>query len=232
MPSNSSLSAPRVVLKNARSLAPNRLMMLTRYPLPGRAKTRLIPHLGAEAAAQVQRQMAEHLLRQGLALKQQLSLTFEVHFTGGSLAQMRHWLGPEVVYQAQGPGDLGQRLIWTFEQGFATGGERLLAIGSDCPAITPAHLRTALEQLQQHDLVLGPALDGGYYLIGLRKPVPGLFEGIDWGTERVLEQTLAIASRLQLSTALLEPLPDIDRPEDLPVWEKIWGERQRAEGRR
>lgn len=197
------------------------LMMLTRYPQPGHTKTRLIPHLGAEGAAQLQRLMTEHLIKRGLELSRQHPLKFEVHFTGSSLHQMRAWLGQEVGYRAQCEGDLGQRLAHAFHQGFARGRERLLAIGSDCPAIESAHIARAFYLLRHHDLVLGPALDGGYYLIGLRQAVPALFQGVAWGTAEVLRQTVAIATHLNLSTAFLDPLPDIDRPEDLPEWEKI-----------
>jgi uncharacterized protein len=200
------------------------LMLLTRYPQPGRTKTRLIPHLGAEGAAQLQRHMTEYLIRRGLELERRHRLSFEVHFTGSSLHQIRQWLGQEITYRPQCEGHLGQRLAFAFDQGFATGRTRLLAIGSDCPAISEPQVTTALHLLQQHDLVLGPALDGGYYLIGLSQMIPELFEGISWGSERVLEETVAIASHLNLSTAFLDPLPDIDRPEDLPIWEKIQAE--------
>lgn len=197
--------------------------MFTRYPQPGRTKTRLIPHLGAEGAAQLQRLMTEHLIKRGLELGRQHPLQFEVHFTGSNLQQIRDWLGQDIIYQAQCEGDLGQRLTHAFRQGFARGRERLLAIGSDCPAIGPTHMVKAFSLLRQHDLVLGPALDGGYYLIGLRQAVPALFQNVAWGTAEVLRQTVAIATQLNLSTAFLEPLPDIDRPEDLPEWERICG---------
>ncbi|HEY9761717.1 MAG TPA: TIGR04282 family arsenosugar biosynthesis glycosyltransferase [Trichocoleus sp.] len=197
------------------------LMMFTRYPQPGRTKTRLIPHLGAEGAAHLQRLMTEHLIKRGLELGRQHPLRFEVHFTGSSLQQIRDWLGQDVIYHNQCEGDLGQRLAYAFHQGFTNGQERLLAIGSDCPAIGPAHITQALHLLRHRDLVLGPALDGGYYLIGLRQAVPALFQGVAWGTAEVLRQTVAIATHLNLSTAFLDPLPDIDRPEDLPEWERI-----------
>ncbi|WP_242028418.1 TIGR04282 family arsenosugar biosynthesis glycosyltransferase [Pseudanabaena sp. FACHB-2040] len=197
-------------------------MLLTRYPQPGKTKTRLIPHLGPEGAAQIQRLMTEHLIRQGLELRRHHSLGFEVHFTGSSLHQIRSWLGHELTYRPQCEGDLGQRLTFAFHQGFTAGRARLLAIGSDCPAIGDTQVTAAFRLLRQHDLVLGPALDGGYYLIGLRRTIPELFKGISWGSDRVLGETVAIASHLNLSTAFLDPLPDIDRPEDLPIWEKIW----------
>ncbi|MEM6520230.1 MAG: TIGR04282 family arsenosugar biosynthesis glycosyltransferase, partial [Cyanobacteria bacterium P01_C01_bin.70] len=90
-------------------------------------------------------------------------------------------------------------------------------IGADCPSITPDHLKTAFQRLQSHDVVVGPANDGGYYLIGLSQACPDLFQDVPWGTPHVFEQTVAIARRLQLSLATLETLSDIDRPEDLSI---------------
>ncbi len=97
----------------------------------------------------------------------------------------------------------------------------MVLIGSDCPEITAQILSSAFSQLTDYDLVLGPARDGGYYLIGLTAPYPELFQDLPWGTAAVLANTQTRAAQLGLKTALLEPLTDIDRPEDLPGWEKI-----------
>ncbi|PZO44775.1 MAG: hypothetical protein DCF17_03450 [Shackletoniella antarctica] len=197
------------------------LLLFTRYPEPGRTKTRLIPHLGPAGAAALQRAMTEHVLGQVTAAAQQLPLAIEVHFAGGNEAQMQGWLGDRITYYPQGEGDLGARLMAAFEQNFAAGRVGAIAIGSDCPALGTAHLAAALRALQSADVVLGPATDGGYYLIGLRQPQPALFEAIAWGTDQVLAQTRAIATSQGLAVELLAPLTDIDRPEDLPQWEQI-----------
>jgi uncharacterized protein len=197
------------------------LLMFTRYPEPGRTKTRLIPHLGAEGAATLQRQMTEHVLTQVTAAAQRLPLAVEVHFAGGSLAQMQSWLGETVTYIAQSAGGLGDRLIAAFSQSFALGRPGAIAIGSDCPALGADHLAAAIQALERVDVAIGPATDGGYYLIGLRQLEPALFKDIAWGTERVLEQTLAAATAQGLTVELLAPLSDVDYPEDLPQWECI-----------
>lgn len=197
----------------------NGLFVMTRFPEPGRTKTRLIPALGAEGAAQLQRQMTEYLLNRFQNLRPSCQLAVEVHFAGGSPEQMISWLGRQVLLRPQCSGNLGQRLIYAFEQGFAAGLERILVVGSDCPGIGEAQLAQALTQLNSHDVVLGPAEDGGYYLIGLKGPQPKLFESISWGQSCVLDQTVAIAVRRNLSVSLLTSLPDIDRPEDLHLWE-------------
>ncbi len=105
-----------------------------------------------------------------------------------------------------------------FVRAWRQGAGRVLLIGSDCPDIDAAVIRDGLEQLLNHDVVLGPAVDGGYYLIGLRTSVgrPAcLFDGVDWGTDQVLQQTLTLAETAGLSSAFLRELHDIDRPEDL-----------------
>ncbi|PSR17558.1 hypothetical protein C8255_12020 [filamentous cyanobacterium CCP3] len=197
------------------------LMLFTRFPEPGRTKTRLIPHLGPAGAAALQRQMTEHVLAQVQGAARRRPLAVEVHFAGGSPGQMRAWLGDAVTYYPQTEGGLGDRLMAAFKQSFGLGRAGAIAIGSDCPALTPDHLAAALAALQRVDVALGPATDGGYYLIGLRQPQPALFEAIAWGTDQVLAQTLAAATAQGLTVELLTPLTDVDRPEDLPQWESI-----------
>ncbi len=134
---------------------------------------------------------------------------------------MQQLFGAEFCYQPQSEGDLGQRMLSAFVASLSQGRRRVVLIGSDCPEITAPILSSAFALLTDHDLVLGPARDGGYYLIGLTAPYPELFQDMPWGTAAVLTKTQTKAARLGLKTALLEPLTDIDRPEDLPVWEKI-----------
>jgi len=194
------------------------LIIFTRYPEPGKTKTRLIGALGKEGAANLHRQLAEHTLRQAKSLVGWISWvnpTLEVYFTGATVALMREWLGDDLVYHQQGNGDLGARMAQAFDRAFNTGAVGVAIIGTDCPSIDAKLLLYAFERLHSTDLVIGPAADGGYYLIGLRRMVPELFIGIDWGTSRVLAQTLAIAQRLNLSHYQLPVLADIDRPSDL-----------------
>ncbi|MGF1524913.1 MAG: TIGR04282 family arsenosugar biosynthesis glycosyltransferase [Leptolyngbyaceae cyanobacterium] len=201
----------------------NRLIIFTRYPEAGKTKTRLIPHLGAEQAADLQRRMTEHIVGITRPLRVKGSLSVEIHFSGGSLEQMQDWLGPELTYQPQPSGDLGRRLQHTFASGLQAGFERVVVIGSDCPEICSHHLEQALRQLHRHDIVLGPAVDGGYYLVGISRACTELFEGIAWGTEKVFAQTVAIANRLGCSLATLETLRDVDRPEDIAIFEHVSG---------
>jgi rSAM/selenodomain-associated transferase 1 len=142
----------------------------------------------------------------------------EVHFAGGNEQLMQEWLGSSLVYRRQSEGDLGDRMASAFQASFAAGMTAGVLIGSDCPDLNASLMAEAFQLLRQHDLVLGPALDGGYYLIGLRRLIPELFTGIPWSTAEVLQQTITIAKRLGLAVAKLPLLSDVDRPEDLSVW--------------
>ncbi|MBF2027495.1 MAG: TIGR04282 family arsenosugar biosynthesis glycosyltransferase [Oscillatoriales cyanobacterium C42_A2020_001] len=194
------------------------LIVFTRYPEPGNAKTRLIPALGEEGAAMLSRQMTEHTLRQVRSLQQQLSIAVEIRFAGGTIERMQQWLGQDWTYTPQGEGDLGDRLTRSLQTAFAGGIQQAIVIGTDCPELDSQQLREAFQALEQSPLVLGPANDGGYYLIGMNRFIPELFANIAWSTSTVLQQTLEIAKTLKIAIAQLPMLSDVDYPEDLAVW--------------
>lgn len=196
------------------------LIIFSRYPEPGKTKTRMIPALGATGAAELQRQMTEHTLNNAQQLLSSRDFTIEVHFTGGSQQLMTAWLGDNLHYVRQVSGDLGQKMRSAFDHAFNMGNQRVLIIGIDCPGINQVILNEAFNSLQNHDLVLGVAEDGGYYLIGLNRPIPQLFYNIAWGTDQVLNQTKNIAQQLKLDIHYLTTLSDVDRPEDLATWQK------------
>lgn len=198
------------------------LIIFTRYPEPGKTKTRLIPALGEVGAADLQKQMTEHTILQVQELQKISAITVEVRFAGGNWELMQNWLGVGFVYQTQGEGDLGQRMMRSLVDAFSNNAEQVIIIGTDCPGLNSQILASAFEKLKVCDLVLGPALDGGYYLIGLRRVVPELFSQISWGTAQVFQQTIEIAQKLNLLSGYLPSLADVDRPEDLPVWEQIF----------
>lgn len=191
----------------------NCLIIFTRYPEAGKAKTRLIPALGAAGAAELHRQMTEAAIAQAKRLRETVDIV--VYFTGATTEQMQQWLGSELLYRSQGAGDLGDRLTQAFQTAFDQGYRSVVTIGTDCPALSVDVLSTAFQSLVEKDVVLGATTDGGYYLVGLRCPVPELFADIAWSTEVVFQQTIAIAQNLKLEIAHLPILSDIDRPEDL-----------------
>ena len=197
---------------------PQRIILFTRYPRPGQAKTRLIPALGAEGAAMLQRFMTQRAAAVLRRAARGRGIGLEVRHTGATEQEMRAWLGEAFAYRPQGGGDLGGRMNRVLGGALAEGCPQAVLVGSDLPDLRPEMLTRALDALESRDLVLGPAKDGGYYLVGLSRPAPDLFAGVDWGTDSVLDVTLARAGQAGLSYALLEELGDVDRPGDLPRW--------------
>ncbi|MCP4626796.1 MAG: DUF2064 domain-containing protein [bacterium] len=205
-----------------------RIIIFTRYPEPGTTKTRMIPELGPEGAAELQRQMTEHIKARVDELGTVHQFAVEIHYEGGNDNLMAAWLGHGLTYCRQGSGDIGFRMGRALQDAFEQGCKTVLIIGSDIPDITPGIMQNAFETLGHKDLVLGPAADGGYYLIGVNQNTfrhwhPQLFKNISWGTERVLPETLDIAKKLELNFSLLDTLRDVDRPEDLGVWQHASG---------
>jgi uncharacterized protein len=197
------------------------LIVFTRYPIPGKTKTRLIPALGAAGAANLHRQMTEHTLAEARQLPTD-RVAIEIHYTGATAdRELADWLGADLVYRSQGDGDLGERMALSIKTALQAGHDRVIIIGTDCPGLTTDILQLAFQQLRDRDVVIGPAIDGGYYLIGLQRFIPELFVGISWGTSAVRQQTIEIATKLGLSMGDLPLLADIDRPEDLAIWEQL-----------
>lgn len=193
------------------------LIIFSRYPKPGQTKTRLIPVLGKEGAANLQRRLTEYTLKQAKELKEFQEIEIAVYFTGENINLMRDWLGKDISYYAQVEGDLGVKMRSAFAESFARKNDRVVIIGIDCPSLNCHILESAFNALKKNDLVLGEAADGGYYLIGLTKLFPELFIDINWGTDRVFNQTKAIANILNLTIAYLPIFRDLDRPEDLDL---------------
>lgn len=200
---------------------PDHLILFTRYPEPGHTKTRLIPALGAEGAADLQRRMTEHMLRHVVQLQHRRAMQVTVQFAGGDRAAMQAWLGQRWDYVPQAEGDLGDRLAAAMHQAFATGAKRVVMCGIDCPTLDAALLAQAFDRLTDYEIVLGPSTDGGYYLIGMNRPFPELFQGIAWSTDVVAHQTEAIAHQHHWTMAHLPAQTDVDVPADLAVWEAV-----------
>ena len=218
---NRSKSSERQPQSIVTLIAMNQLSLFTKYPVAGAAKTRLIPKVGAQGAADIHRALTEHTLQTVSSLKRQIPVDIEITYTESSYQQMLDWLGGDFTYNPQVDGDLGDRMLAVFKQGRDAGFQNTVLIGTDCPGITAGILSQAFLALSEADLVLGPAVDGGYYCIGLSQPYAQLFDGIPWGSDQVLNETLAIARQLNLSIHLLPELHDIDRPEDLVHWDLI-----------
>ena len=183
-----------------------RLSIFARLPVPGKVKTRLIPAVGAEGAARIYARLLANTIIEARAS----GLSFELRVTGGDPALFRRLYGEDLTVVEQGEGDLGEKM--------ARVEAPALLIGSDCPGVTAAVLKAAAGALGDRQAVIGPANDGGYYLIGFSKPMPFLFEDMEWSTPRVLPETLARLAARRIGPAILPELADIDTAEDLAQW--------------
>jgi rSAM/selenodomain-associated transferase 1 len=191
------------------------IAVLAKAPVPGLAKTRLIPAIGAHAAAVLQERLTEKTVATALA---------------AGLGPVTLWCTPDVTHAScrdladrfsidlvrQPDGDLGLRMLAAIEA--ASGA--CLVTGTDCPAFTPAHLRAAADTLNGADVVLIPAEDGGYVLIGMRAAQPGLFTDMTWGAPTVLAETRRRIAALGLNAVELPPLWDVDTEPDLARLER------------
>ena len=193
------------------SIVSDSLIVFARAPRLGSVKTRLARRLGDDAALAIYREVTERTLR----VARGSGIPVHVAFTPGDAAdEMRSWLGDDLAYEAQTDGDLGTRMARSISARFATGANRVVIVGTDCPALSPAILRAALDALARADVVFGPATDGGYYLMAQRALHPSLFVGVPWSSARTLGVSLARAQSAGLSVALLDELRDIDTAED------------------
>lgn len=191
------------------------LIVFTRYPEAGSTKTRLIPAIGPECAALLQQRLTSRTLDAARQFLTQVQTQTQVRFAGRDAASMQAMFGSDIDYAPQHGDGLGDRLQHAIDAAFQKSIDRVIVIGADCPQLDAQTLVEANRQLDHHDVILGPAEDGGYYLIGLKTPQPSLFQDIPWGTSEVLAKTLQKINALRLRRKLLTPLPDVDYPEDL-----------------
>ena len=196
-----------------------RLIVFVKAPRAGFVKTRLAAALGPHGALAAYRALVERVLGELSPLRD-----VELRFApDDATAEISAWLRPDWGAAPQGDGDLGARMHRAFAQAFASCATRVVLIGSDCPHVNTGDIAAAAAALTEYDVVLGPAEDGGYWLVALRAPAPGLFEQIAWSTERVLAQTRARAPSLGLRVHLLRTLPDVDTVED---WQRYLAQGQ------
>ena len=190
-----------------------KVILMLKAPRPGTVKTRLAKDLGYERATEIYRKLVEHQIAQ---LPPEFDV--EIYFAPVDAEQeMKGWLGNKFQFHPQSEGNLGDRLSASANEVFNNQTDGLIFLGGDCPHLTTEILMKCKRQMENHEVVIGPACDGGYYLIGIKKPWPQLFEGIDWGTERVQEQTLFRIRENALNYFLLPELEDVD---DLASWER------------
>ena len=194
------------------------LILFARPPKAGLVKTRLIPAIGADAAAEVYRRLLEHALDAASRLKEVRSELWCAGRDDGSCAAFADRFG--MTLHRQEGGDLGERMYHALETALQTADKAVL-IGSDSLDYDPGYLTQAFSSLEEHDAVLGPAADGGYLLIGLRRSERSLFDNMSWSNDGVLDETRRRLSALGWGWRELPTLRDVDLPEDLAQFPEL-----------
>ena len=192
------------------------ILLFCRYPELGQVKSRLAASCGQKKALLLYEKMLSTLL----ANLDKSDFELRIHYTGCDQETTKSWLPGRSLFE-QVQGDLGERLIHGAKRSFEDGADEILLIGADCPEIDKKVCEEAFARLAETDLVLGPATDGGYYLLGIKKLYEGLFRDISWGTSGVRSQTESAAKELNLKLFLMDEKQDMDFWEDIP---KNWKE--------
>lgn len=194
-----------------------RLILFTRFPVPGSTKTRLIPLLGEAGAASLQKSLTGRTVVTARCIASETQASIDICHEGGNEWLFRHWLGKGLVFHPQKGESLGERMADSFQMGFDAGAKHVVVIGCDCAQMGIEPLRQAFSALDRCDVVLGPVQDGGYILIGLRKPEPCLFEEMPWSMPELYAETRRRLQQHHLSLFELPMLSDVDRPDDLTM---------------
>lgn len=201
------------------SRASTAFIVFARAPEPGRVKTRLAATLGDAQALAIYTWLAEHTLAVVRAAAGQSHARVVVYHTPADAAPaMTAWLGNDLEYRPQRGNDLGARMAHAASAELSRGASAVVLVGTDCPSLDVGVLQRAVGVLDTAEVALGPATDGGYYLLALRRAHAALFEEIPWSAADTLSCTLAAAAGAGLSVALLEERADIDTAEDWRRW--------------
>lgn len=186
--------------------------IFAKYWKPGRVKTRLAAAIGEVQAANLYREFLKTLLDRFRQFKGRRVLAY---WPADRAAQFARVAGDGWQLYPQAAGDLGQRMIHYFADAFAGGASRVALIGSDSPTVPLNTFDTAFHALEAADVVLGPADDGGYYLVGASRPVSAIFENVEWSSTRVFQQTVENLAQSNLTWTALNPSYDVDDLDDL-----------------
>lgn len=192
-------------------VAPPDLILFAKYPVPGLAKTRLIPALGEQGAAALHRRLTERTLD----VLRAVPAPVEVQYTGADAFDFRLWLGDGITLAEQVEGGLTERLIAAARPG------PHIFFGADTPDLMADTVLAAITALDNYEVVIGPAEDGGYYLIGMQRPMPELMTDMAWSTDAVFPETMRRLEAMGIEPVLLPVLSDCDRPEDLARWPEL-----------
>jgi rSAM/selenodomain-associated transferase 1 len=189
----------------------NALIIFQKNAVLGNVKTRIATKVGDQKALEIYQYLVDHTLLVCRSISSSKFIYYSDFIPKGSISSPSDY-----QFEIQSGFDLGSKMQNAFQSLFNKGFENVILIGTDCGELEPRHIEEAFELLESHDAVLGPAKDGGYYLVGMKRQIPGFFEGIPWSTSKVLLLTLEKLENQTVTYGLIDLLSDVDEWED---WE-------------
>lgn len=196
------------------------ILVFQKNLIAGKTKTRLASTIGNDKALAVYKELISLTMRALKNLSMDTCIYYSEHIPQeGELTENK--ASDNTRFFVQHGDNLGVRMLNSFNEQFAEGYSKLVIIGTDCPGLKQEYIQQAFDSLEDHEIVIGPAADGGYYLLGMSKLYPELFEGVEWSTSGVYKQTIAIISRLELSFTTLPVLRDLDNENDLNHFKRL-----------
>jgi rSAM/selenodomain-associated transferase 1 len=198
----------------------NAIIVFTRFPVEGKVKTRLAKDMGDKFAVSFYRVCAEHTFTELLKVKETGSELFLFCSEESEIEQVMNWAGNNFKYYSQQGSDLGIKMYNAFDTVFKKEYKKVIIIGTDAPDVSMNIIQSAISVLDNYSVVIGPANDGGYFLLGFKSKLIDLFSGIEWSTDSVFDNTIEKLNNSKTNYFILEELTDIDTLEDLQYWLK------------
>lgn len=196
------------------------IIVFTKFPVEGKVKTRLAKNMGNKFAVSFYRVCAEHTFKELLKVKERGSEIFLFCSEENEIEKVMKWAGNNFNYYSQQGIDLGLKMYNSFETIFKKGYKKVIIIGTDAPDFSINIVQSAISVLDNYSVVIGPANDGGYYLLGFKSKLIDLFSGIEWSTNSVFDKTIEKLNNSKTNYFILDELTDIDTSEDLRIWLK------------
>ncbi len=194
------------------------IIVFTKFPVEGKVKTRLAKSMGNKFAVSLYRVCAEHTFKELVKVKETGLELFLFCSEENEIEQVMQWAGKDFNYYSQQGDDLGLKMYNAFDTVFKKGYKKVIIIGTDAPDVSMKIVRSAISVLDNYSVVIGPANDGGYYLLGFKSKLIDLFSGIEWSTDSVFDDTIKKLNNSKIKYFMLDELTDIDTLEDLQNW--------------